>query len=96
MRHGEIYGIAGRLVEVVKDGEELYLVALDGDGRPHLPPIAFDVTRGDAAIVMTWHNGGTMTAVGVLTLPIDRLELVADNHRTLFAPLPKAMAAIWG
>ncbi len=95
MKAGEVYGIFGRLCEVADNGHGgLALVALDGDGRPHLPPIAFDVTRGDAAIVMTKGDAGTMAPVGVVALPLDRLELVADSRRLLFAPLSKDLAAI--
>ncbi len=94
MKAGEVYGIFGRLCEVADNGHGgLLLVALDGNGRPYRPPLAFDLVRDDAAIVVT-AQGATPVAVGVVALPLDRLELVADSRRLLFAPLSKDLAAI--
>ncbi|MCB0049844.1 MAG: hypothetical protein M9936_14340 [Caldilinea sp.] len=98
LQQGAIYGIGGRLVEAYRDGQTWALVALDGNGRPMVPPLAFGIkadSAGECPATVYTHADGRPVPLDVVTVNVDHLELVADSHKALFAPLPKAMAAIW-
>ncbi len=98
LQSGAVYGLHGRLVLALKDFDGWRLVALDRNGRPTIG-LAFDfddrVVAGEIVATALVRNGDDFQPSGIATIDVDRLELVADSRKTLFAPLSKDLVAVW-